>query len=109
MLSLGCFPKASLLLRNKSGALQGTITEFSYSELESATNKFSDSHLIGVGGSSHVYHGHLKDGKVVAIKRMKTLVGSDAESIFLTEVILQTANNITTCGIYCDANRLGNR
>lgn len=84
----GCFPKVSFVLRNKSGALQGTIIEFSYSELETATNKFSDSNLIGFGGSSHVYHGHLKDGKVVAIKRMKTLVGSDAESIFFTEIEL---------------------
>lgn len=84
----GCFPKVSFVLRNKSGALQGTIIEFSYSELETATNKFSDSNLIGFGGSSHVYHGHLKDGKVVAIKRMKTVVGSDAESIFFTEIEL---------------------
>lgn len=92
LLSLGCFPKESFLLRNKSGAWRGMIIEFSYSELESATNKFSDSNLIGVGGSSHVYCGHLKNGKVVAVKRMKTGTGSDAESIFLTEVLAQTAN-----------------
>ncbi|KAL3518401.1 hypothetical protein ACH5RR_020990 [Cinchona calisaya] len=87
-LTAGCFPKVSFLLRNKTGALQGMIIEFSYSELESATNKFSDSNLIGIGGSSHVYRGHLKDGKVVAVKRMKTHAGSDAESIFLTEIEL---------------------
>lgn len=70
------------------------IIEFSYSELESATNKFSDSNLIGVGGSSHVYRGHLKNGKVVAVKRMKIQAGADAEFTFLTEVIPQTANII---------------
>ncbi|CAI9105044.1 OLC1v1003886C6 [Oldenlandia corymbosa var. corymbosa] len=84
----GCFPKVAFIFRNKTGTFKGMIIEFSYFELEMATNKFADSNLIGVGGSSQVYRGHLKDGKVVAIKRMKTLAGSDAESIFLKEIEL---------------------
>ncbi|KAL3530550.1 hypothetical protein ACH5RR_009872 [Cinchona calisaya] len=84
----GCFPKFSFQFKNKTGGFQGMIIEFSYSELESATNKFSDSNLIGVGGSSHVYHGLLKDGRVVAVKRMKTQAGDDAEFTFLTEIEL---------------------
>lgn len=66
--------------------MHGTIIEFSYYELESVTNKFSDSNLIGVGGSSHVYRGYLRDGRVVAVKRIKTQGGPDAESVFMTEV-----------------------
>lgn len=40
-----------------------------------------------MGGSSQVYCGHLKDGGIIAVKRMKSLGGPDAESDFLTEVI----------------------
>lgn len=65
----------------------GTIIQFSYADLETATNKFSDSNLIGVGGSSCVYRGYFKDGKTLAIKRIKTQAGRDADSAFLTEVI----------------------
>lgn len=79
------------MFRSRTGTLQGTIIQFSYSELESATNNFSDSNLIGVGGSSHVYCGRLIDGRIVAVKRMKTLGGPDAESALLKEVLPQTA------------------
>lgn len=33
-----------------------------------------------------MYRGHLRDGKTVAIKRLKTQGGPDSEAIFLTEV-----------------------
>ncbi|KAI3461418.1 hypothetical protein Pfo_018081 [Paulownia fortunei] len=78
----------SFLFRTTTGAIQGTIVQFSYSELQSATNSFSDTNLIGVGGSSHVYRGNLRDGSTVAIKRMKTQGGPDAETAFLTEIEL---------------------
>ncbi|KAL2471057.1 Receptor-like serine/threonine-protein kinase NCRK [Abeliophyllum distichum] len=85
---IGCIPKTSFQLRSKTGAIHGTIIQFSYSELESATNKFSEANVIGVGGSSHVYRGHLKNGRIVAIKRIKTKAGPDAEYIFFTEIEL---------------------
>ncbi|CAN4119303.1 unnamed protein product [Withania somnifera] len=84
----GCVPKASILFKRKSEVFYGTIIQFSYADLESATNKFSDSNLIGVGGSSHVYRGYFKDGKTLAIKRMKTQAGRDADTAFLTEIEL---------------------
>lgn len=65
----------------------GLITQFSYADLENATNKFTDSNLIGVGGSSCVYRGYFKDGRTLAIKRIKTQAGGDADSAFLTEVV----------------------
>ncbi|KAL9257798.1 LEAF RUST 10 DISEASE-RESISTANCE LOCUS RECEPTOR-LIKE PROTEIN [Drosera capensis] len=43
---------------------------FSYSELEDATNKFEPSRAIGDGGYGTVYHGKIKDGRDVAIKRL---------------------------------------
>ncbi|KAF8395243.1 hypothetical protein HHK36_019185 [Tetracentron sinense] len=84
----GCIQKASFIFRSKGGTINGTIIQFSYSELEFATNKFSNSNLIGLGGSSHVYCGQLKDGRTVAVKRLKTQGGPDADSVFITEIQL---------------------
>lgn len=85
---MGCIPQTSILFRRKTNAIHGTIRQFSYSELESATKRFSDTNLVGVGGSSHVYRGILRDGRTVAVKRMKTEGGPDAEHVFLTEIKL---------------------
>ncbi|XVE79788.1 hypothetical protein DITRI_Ditri14bG0084000 [Diplodiscus trichospermus] len=84
----GCLQKASFLCRSKTGPILGTIRQFTYSELENATNKFANSNLIGLGGSSYVYQGQLKDGRIVAVKRLKIQGGRDADSIFSTEVEL---------------------
>lgn len=86
-LSVGCIPNPFFVFRGRTGLICGSILQFSYSELESATDRFSDTNLIGVGGSSHVYRGSLRDGKTVAIKRMKTEGGPDADLVFLTEVL----------------------
>lgn len=42
---------------------------FSFSEIESATNKFDEALLLGVGGFGKVYRGEFDDGTTVAIKR----------------------------------------
>ncbi|KAE8692917.1 Receptor-like serine/threonine-protein kinase NCRK [Hibiscus syriacus] len=85
----GCFQNVSFLCWSKTGIVLRTICQFAYSELENATNKFSNSNLIGFGGSSYVYRGQLKDGRIVAVKRLKIQGGgADADSIFSTEVEL---------------------
>lgn len=84
----GCTHKASFFFRSRIRTTHGVLVQFSYFELESATDKFSNSNLIGVGGSSHVYRGHLKNGKIVAIKRLKTQGGLDEDSVFQTEIEL---------------------
>nr|GMD18991.1 receptor-like serine/threonine-protein kinase NCRK isoform X1 [Ipomoea batatas] len=84
----GCIPKTSLLFRSKMGAPYGMIIQFSYFDLENATDRFSASNLIGVGGSSQVYRGQLKDGRIIAVKRIKIQGGPDSESSFLTEIEL---------------------
>ncbi|CAK7344273.1 unnamed protein product [Dovyalis caffra] len=43
---------------------------FSYNELEEATNSFDSSKELGDGGFGTVYHGVLRDGRVVAVKRL---------------------------------------
>ncbi|CAO2146373.1 unnamed protein product [Urochloa humidicola] len=47
------------------------LTKFSLSDLETATNGFSDENLIGRGGFVSVYKGVLHNGLVVAIKRFR--------------------------------------
>ncbi|PIA37334.1 hypothetical protein AQUCO_03000137v1 [Aquilegia coerulea] len=84
----GCIQRASFIFRSKRGTIPGAMIQFTYAELDLATNKFSSSNLIGLGGSSHVYRGQLKDGKTVAVKRLKTQGGPEADSIFITEIEL---------------------
>ncbi|XP_043706294.1 receptor-like serine/threonine-protein kinase NCRK [Telopea speciosissima] len=84
----GCIRKASFMFRNKRRTIYGKIIQFTYSELDLATNRFSDVNLIGLGASSHVYCGQLKDGTTVAVKRLKTQGRPDADSVFFTEIEL---------------------
>uniref|UniRef100_A0A1J3HF20 non-specific serine/threonine protein kinase n=1 Tax=Noccaea caerulescens TaxID=107243 RepID=A0A1J3HF20_NOCCA len=85
----GCFfQNASLFCVSKPETIHGMIFQFSYAELEQATNKFSSNSVVGHGGSSCVYRGQLKDGKTAAIKRLNAPKGDDNDTLFTTEVEL---------------------
>ncbi|GMI75449.1 Leaf rust 10 disease-resistance locus receptor-like protein kinase-like 1.2 [Hibiscus trionum] len=43
---------------------------FTYKELEQATNNFDSNKELGDGGFGTVYHGKLRDGRAVAVKRL---------------------------------------
>ncbi|GLU22214.1 hypothetical protein SLE2022_383050 [Rubroshorea leprosula] len=58
---------------------------FSFEELSSATNGFSDANLIGQGGFGYVHKGVLPNGKMVAIKQLKAGSGQ-GEREFQAEV-----------------------
>ncbi|KAI4355839.1 hypothetical protein L6164_004574 [Bauhinia variegata] len=49
------------------------LQRFSYKELKQATNGFNPANVIGKGGSGTVFSGMLKDGKLIAIKRLDAL------------------------------------
>ncbi|GFY94838.1 protein kinase family protein [Actinidia rufa] len=59
---------------------------FTFFDLQSATNNFSQENLIGKGGYAEVYKGCLPDGQLVAIKRINK--GTSEEQIigFLSEI-----------------------
>ncbi|XP_074293896.1 receptor-like cytosolic serine/threonine-protein kinase RBK2 [Silene latifolia] len=59
---------------------------FSFSELQKATNNFSSENMIGKGGFAEVYKGCLKDGELVAIKRLTRGTNEERISSFLSEL-----------------------
>ncbi|XP_059649109.1 LEAF RUST 10 DISEASE-RESISTANCE LOCUS RECEPTOR-LIKE PROTEIN KINASE-like 1.1 [Cornus florida] len=54
----------------EGGSIFFGIPVFSYAELEEATNNFDPKQELGDGGFGTVYHGKLRDGREVAVKRL---------------------------------------
>lgn len=63
----------------------GGPKRFSYAELKVATNDFSN--VVGRGGFGIVYRGELHDGRIIAVKKLKNVVGV-AEAEFWGEVTI---------------------
>ncbi|KAA8545084.1 hypothetical protein F0562_019868 [Nyssa sinensis] len=63
------------------------VQVFTYKELEVATDRFSESNVIGNGGFGVVYRGVLSDGTVAAIKMLQR-EGKQGERAFRIEVDL---------------------
>lgn len=66
------------------------IPIFSYADLEEATNNFDPSKEIGDGGFGMVYHGKLRDGREVAVKRLYEQNGRRMEQ-FINEIKILTS------------------
>ncbi|KAJ4876285.1 putative cysteine-rich receptor-like protein kinase 35 [Raphanus sativus] len=63
--------------------------QFSFKTIEAATDKFSDSNLIGQGGFGEVYRGRLPTGTEVAVKRLSKSSGQGDQE-FKNEAVLVT-------------------
>ncbi|XP_059625798.1 receptor-like cytosolic serine/threonine-protein kinase RBK2 [Cornus florida] len=59
---------------------------FALSELQTATNGFCHENLIGKGGYAEVYKGLLRDGQLVAIKRLTRGPSEERTGDFLSEL-----------------------
>ncbi|KAH7862995.1 hypothetical protein Vadar_011932 [Vaccinium darrowii] len=68
-----------------SGATS-SLVDYTLPELQSATNCFSHENLIGKGGYAEVYKGRLRDGQLVAIKRLTRGLPEDRIGDFLSEL-----------------------
>ncbi|KAI7732116.1 hypothetical protein M8C21_004334 [Ambrosia artemisiifolia] len=64
----------------------GKLKRYSLHELQVATGNFSNRNIIGNGGSGKVYKGHLADGSLVAVKRLRKGRTQGTELQFQTEV-----------------------
>lgn len=64
----------------------GNLRNFSFKELQLATDHFSSRNILGAGGFGNVYKGKLGDGTMVAVKRLKDVTGTTGESQFRTEL-----------------------
>ncbi|XVE91729.1 hypothetical protein REPUB_Repub01dG0036100 [Reevesia pubescens] len=64
----------------------GNLKRFQFEELVIVTNNFSSKSIVGRGGFGNVYKGHLKDGTVVAVKRLKDGNAAGGETQFQTEL-----------------------
>lgn len=91
-------------------SLDFSKSTFTYEELASATDGFSNTNLLGEGGFGYVHRGILSNGKEVAVKQLK--VGSrQGEREFQAEVDTITRahhKNLVSLVGYCsfDAQRV---
>ncbi|KAG6482626.1 G-type lectin S-receptor-like serine/threonine-protein kinase At5g24080 [Zingiber officinale] len=80
-------------------SLPGAPACFSYHELQIATSNFSQ--LIGTGGFGSVYKGTLRDGTMVAVKKLDKLL-PQGEREFIAEVTtigsMHHMNLVSLCG-----------
>ncbi|XP_059451270.1 cysteine-rich receptor-like protein kinase 2, partial [Corylus avellana] len=67
--------------------LRGPIN-YKYKDLKSATKNFSEENKLGEGGFGDVYKGTLKNGKIVAVKKLAIGQSSRAKADFESEVKL---------------------
>ncbi|KAL8155616.1 hypothetical protein AgCh_000852 [Apium graveolens] len=66
--------------------LQGPMT-YNYKDLKSATKNFNEEYKVGEGGFGEVYKGIIKNGDVVAVKKL-AMTTSKAKADFETEIRL---------------------
>ncbi|PON48448.1 Serine/threonine protein kinase [Parasponia andersonii] len=64
----------------------GNLRNFTFKELQHATDNFSSKNILGAGGFGNVYKGKTGDGTLVAVKRLKDVAGTAGESQFRTEL-----------------------
>uniref|UniRef100_A0A0E0PI44 non-specific serine/threonine protein kinase n=1 Tax=Oryza rufipogon TaxID=4529 RepID=A0A0E0PI44_ORYRU len=64
----------------------GHLKQFMIKEIKEATNNFDRRNILGQGGFGIVYKGRLRDGTIVAVKRMKDCFSVCGDDQFHTEV-----------------------
>ncbi|CAN6880082.1 unnamed protein product [Brassica oleracea] len=85
-----------LLLQQQLDTNKGIIEKtrvFTSSELEKATENFSENRILGQGGEGTVYKGMLVDGETVAVKKSKAVDKDKLEEFINKVVILSQVNH----------------
>jgi len=84
------------------------LKRYTFKELRSATNHFNSKNILGRGGYGIVYKGHLNDGTLVAVKRLKDCNIAGGEVQFQTEVetiSLALHRNLLRLRGFCSSNQ----
>ncbi|CAL9159990.1 unnamed protein product [Musa hybrid cultivar] len=80
-------------------SLSGALSHFSFHDLQTATSNFS--RLLGTGGFGSVYKGVLRNGTMIAVKKLDKLL-PHGEKEFITEVStigsMHHLNLVSLCG-----------
>ncbi|KAL0407542.1 UNVERIFIED_CONTAM: Wall-associated receptor kinase-like 1 [Sesamum latifolium] len=86
-----------LLLQQQISSTRGSVllelTLFKIEELEKATDKFSESRVLGKGGHGTVYKGMLSDGRIVAVKKSNRIDDGAQVGQFINEVCILSQIN----------------
>ncbi|KAL3840352.1 hypothetical protein ACJIZ3_024943 [Penstemon smallii] len=78
-------PPLCSLCHSKAPAFGNPPKQFHYTELEEATDGFSDPNFIAEGGFGLVHRGVLRNGLIIAVKQLK-FVGPQRDADFCREV-----------------------
>ncbi|KAG8365670.1 hypothetical protein BUALT_Bualt18G0130500 [Buddleja alternifolia] len=85
-----------LLLQQQISSSEGRVLLelilFPIEELQKATDKFSESRILGKGGLGTVYKGMLSDGRIVAVKKANIIDDSQVGQ-FINEVVILSQIN----------------
>ncbi|MFQ6646574.1 hypothetical protein Gotur_019678 [Gossypium turneri] len=79
-----------LLFQKKMSSNEGGLDKaklFSSKELEIATDQYNENRILGCGGQGMVYKGMLSDGRIVAVKKSKTVNEGYLEQ-FINEIFI---------------------
>ncbi|KAK8276743.1 hypothetical protein V6Z11_D10G221200 [Gossypium hirsutum] len=79
-----------LLFQKKMYSNEGGLDKaklFSSKKLEIATDQFNENRILGCGGQGMVYKGMLSDGRIVAVKKSKTINEGYLEQ-FINEIFI---------------------
>ncbi|KAK8642885.1 hypothetical protein V6N13_012210 [Hibiscus sabdariffa] len=79
-----------LLFQKKLSSNEGGLDKaklFTSKELETATDQYNENRILGRGGQGMVFKGMLQDGRIVAVKKFKT-VNEEYLEQFINEIVI---------------------